>query len=271
MVNRTPLRLVAIEETPQVEDEPRSPAEEEQSGAPVVMMTEQDAITRRVPEAEIIASMDTFRDTPKRSSKLKILLPAGAAALVVTVVVIALVMKGQSVPTPAPVSAVSAPVAIPEESPQPQPAVAPVAPAVALAPRSKPVPEIIRLVVTADPMETELSLDGNVLAGHRLNLEVPKDRGIHVVSASAPGYIPFNQQVSFSNDVVLKISLHRSHTPPARQGAKARPSQIESGPKSNIRPAAVSSGPGLAPGMNLDGPSVRSNGKPIDERNPYKP
>lgn len=116
-----------------------------------------------------------------------------------------------------------------------------------------------------------MSLDGNVLAGHRLNLEVPKDRGIHVVSASAPGYIPFNQQVSFSSDVVLNISLHRSHTPPVRQVARPRPSQRESRPEGNVGPATAQPHRGIEPGMNLDGPSVRPNPKPIDERNPYKP
>jgi hypothetical protein len=270
-VNRTPLRLVAIEEALQAEDENICPAEEQQSGAPVMLMNEQAAITRRVPESEIIASMDTFRDSPKRSSKSKILLAVGAAAVVITVIVFTLAMRGKGAATPAPVSAIHTPVPSPAESPQPLPALAPPAPALALPPRSKPIPEIIRLVVAADPMEAELSLDGNVLAGHRLNLEVPKDPGIHVVSASAPGYIPFNQQVSFSRDVVLKISLHRAHMPPARQAAKSRPSPIESGPKSNTKPAALSPGPGLAPGMTLDGPSVRSSAKPIDERNPYKP
>jgi len=33
----------------------------------------------------------------------------------------------------------------------------------------------------------------------------------------------------------------------------------------------VSPRPGLEPGMNMDGPSIRHNAKPIDERNPYKP
>jgi hypothetical protein len=235
------------------------------------MMNEQDAITRRVPESEIIASMDTFRDKAKRSPGLNILLPACAVAVVVIVVVIALAMKGKRTTTPAPVGAIGSPVLSPVETPQPQPSSATAASVAASPSRSKAAPEIIRLVVTSDPMETELSLDGNVLAGHRLNLEVPRDRGIHVVSASAPGYIPFNQQVSFSSDVVLKISLHRAHTPPVRQAAKPRPSQIESGPKGNARPAAPSPVPGLAPGMNLDGPSARTNGKPIDERNPYKP
>jgi hypothetical protein len=262
-MNTTPLRLVAIEEIP--------PAADEQGGAPVSLMGEQDMITRKVPEADMIASMDSSPNRPKSSPKLKILVAAGAVAVVVTVTVIALAMRGKSTATPAPVGATSAPIASPEESPQPPPSAAAAAPTAAAAARIKGAPEIIRLVVTAEPMETELSLDGNVLAGHRLNLEVPKDRGIHVVSASAPGHIPFNQQVSFSSDVILKISLHRAHTPPVRQATKSRPAQIEASPKSNIKPTAVSPRPGLEPGMNMDGPSIRHNAKPIDERNPYKP
>ena len=262
-MNRTPLRLVAIEEMP--------PAQDEQSGTPVAMMSEQDAVTRKVPESEIIASQDTFRDKSKRSLSLKILLPAAAAAIVVIVVVTALAMKGKSTTSLAPARATNAPAPSLQETPEPQPSAPFAAPAAAPSPRTKPVAEVIRLVVTAEPMEAELSMDGNVLAGHRLNLEVPKDRGIHVVSASAPGYIPFNQQVTFSSDVILKISLHRSHTPSVRPGAKPRPAKFDSSPKNNVRPAAVSPGPGLAPGMNLEGPSVRPNAKPIDERNPYKP
>jgi hypothetical protein len=276
MVNRTPLRLVAIEDFPPTEDEQSSPTEEERSGAPVAMMGEQDMVTRKVPEAEMIASQDTFRDKPKLSSGNRLVLPAIAVAVVVSAAVIALVVKGRSTKAPVavPISAVAVPTPSPSESPQPQAAVVPVAPVAPAQPKIKAAPEIIRLTIAADPTETELSLDGNVVASHRLNLEVPKDRGIHVVSASAPGYIPFNQQVSFSSDVVLKISLHRSHMPaPVHQVAKARPSQqaIEPSPKSNFRPAAAPSSPGMEPGMTLDGPSPRHSGKPIDERNPYKP
>ncbi len=236
-----------------------------------MMISEQDAITRRVPDSEMIASQDTFRDLPKGSPRLKLFLPAGAVVVAVMVVVVGLATKGKSTAAPAPVNAIAAPVPISEESPQPRPSSAPAAPAAPSSPQGKAAPEIIRLGITADPMETELSLDGNVLASHRLNLEVPKDRGIHVVSASAPGYIPFNQQVSFSSDVVLKISLHRAHTPPVRQAARSRPSQLESSTKHNIRPTAVSPRPGLEPGMNLEGPSMRPSAKQIDERNPYKP
>jgi hypothetical protein len=262
-MNTTPLRLVAIEESP--------PAADEKGGAPVSMMGEQDMITRKVPEAALIASMDSAPSKPKRSSTSKILVSAGALAVVLTVAVIALAMRGKSPPSPVPVNTTSVPVASPAESPQPAPVAAPTAATTASPTRLKAAPELIRLVITAEPMETELSLDGNVLAGHRLNLEVPQERGIHVVSASAPGYIPFNQQVSFSSDVILKISLHRAHTPTVRQAAKPRPAQIESSPKSTIKQVAVPPGPGPAPGMNLEGPTIRHNAKPIDERNPYKP
>jgi hypothetical protein len=157
-------------------------------------------------------------------------------------------------------------------------------PPVATAPSAgTKTPEVIRLQITVDPVQAELGLDGNVLAGHRLNLEVPKDRGIHVVSASAPGYLPFNQQVVFSNDVVLSITLHRAHAPAARpntrqraeakaqaisKAAPAAPTVVESKPQTvKTRPS-----PGrMEPGMDLDTPAPRHGAKSLDERNPYRP
>ena len=219
----------------------------------------------------MVATLGSFADKQKRFSTSKIFLAAGAVAVVVMVVVIALAMRGKRAATPAPISAIAAPIPSPAGPPQPQPSAASAAPAAGPSPQIQAPSALIRLEVTAEPKEAELSLDGNVLAGHRLNLDVPRDPGVHVVSASAPGYIPFNQQVSFSSDVVLKVSLHRAHMPPIRQGARPHPSQIESGPKNNMRPAAGSPASVIAPGMNLDGPSMRPNAKPIDERNPYKP
>ena len=263
MVNRTPLRLVAIEEGP---TEPN-----EQAGAPVEIMSAEDAVTRKVPESEMIASQETFRDEPKPSPGSRILLPAAAAAVVVILAVIALAIGKSSTATPAPAGATSAPVPSPRQPPQPLPSAAPAAPVEPSSPRTRPVPESIHLAITAEPIQTELSLDGHVLAAHRLDLEVPRDHGIHVIGASAPGYAPFNQQVSFTGDVVLRISLHAAYTPPVRQGARSRPSRLDSSSKINVRPAVAPPGPGLEPGMNLEGPSVRHYAKPIDERNPYKP
>jgi hypothetical protein len=280
MVNETPLRLVAIEESPPAEDdgsanltdldlvaiEESPPAGDDGSANPVAMMTEHDAITRRVPDAAVIAAQDSLPDNPKRFSRWQTLLPAAAVAFVIGLAIVALATKRKSTPTPAPASATFAPARNAKE-----PSLAPPGTAAASHSQVRAAHDTIRIEITAAPMEAELSLDGNVLAAHRLNLEVPKDRGIHVVSASALGYIPFNQQVSFSSDVVLNISLHRAHTPPFHQVARPRPSQHESRPKSSVRPATGQPRPGIEPGMNLDGPSMRPNGKPIDERNPYKP
>jgi len=232
-------------------------------------MSEQDAITRRVPEAEIFASLDNGPDRRRRFFNGKILLSVGALAVVVSVVVMALVMKRRSSAPVAPVSTVDT--QGPEKSAHPRPSAGQIETTPVPSPRIKAEPESIHLEITSDPNEAELGLDGNIVAGHRLSLDVPGDRGIHVVSASAPGYLPFNQQVRFSSDIVLKISLHRARTLPVHQGAKPRPSQLESSPKINVRPTTVSSGPRLAPGMSLDGPAVRSSAKSIDERNPYKP
>jgi hypothetical protein len=123
-------------------------------------------------------------------------------------------------------------------------------------------------------MEAKLSLDGNVVAGHALSLKVPRDRGIHVISASAPGYIPFNQQVSFDGDVVLTITLQRSRAIPSRPTKSSRPVIAAPKPKVEIphapAPPTVKPSPSVEPGMNLEGPVLRHNSKAIDERNPYK-
>jgi hypothetical protein len=282
--------LVAIGERPPAEDDESDPdttitdhdlvaieeghsAEDHGSANPVTMMTEHDAITRRVPDSADIAARQSSPDKPKRFLRWQTLLPTAAVALgsVSVAVIVGLATTGKSTPSPAPASATGRPVRGVEEPSQLRPSLAPRAPAAASPSQIRAVRDTIHIEITAEPRGAELSLDGNVLASHRLNLEVPKDRGIHVVSASAPGYIPFNQQLSFSSDVVLNITLHRAHTPPVRQGARPRPSQREARPNSSVRPATVQPGPGIEPGMNLDGPSVRPRVKPIDERNPYKP
>jgi hypothetical protein len=265
MLKNTPLRLVAIEE---------SPPDTEQNGKPIAQISEAEAITRRVPNSAIIAAQDSQPDKPKPLLRKKqVLVAAGAAAVLVVAAIVFAVTR-----TKAPASTVTATVpaeppraSAPTPTPPPAAAAAP-APVPVPAPQPAAVPEVIRLEITAEPKEAELSLDGNVLAGHRLNLQVPKDRGIHVVSASAPGYLPFNQQVSFAGDVVLSINLHRGHAPAARQAARPRASQSEpSRAPAEVRgPASPHANPRVEPGMNLDAPAREHNVKAIDERNPYR-
>jgi hypothetical protein len=264
MLKNTPLRLVAIEE---------SPPETEQSGKPITQITEAEAITRRVPNSALIAAQDGQPDKPKPLlRKQHLLIAAGAAVVVIAAVVVFATTR-----TKRPASAVTGPIPAQPAPQAPAPLPAPTvvaAPVAAPAPAPQPaaVPEVIRLEITAEPKEAELSLDGNVLAGHRLNLQVPKDRGIHVVSASAPGYLPFNQQVSFAGDVVLSINLRRGHAPAPRQVPRARTAQAEpSRPQADTRAAAPAhANPRVEPGMTLEGPVREPAVKPIDERNPYR-
>jgi hypothetical protein len=285
MATPTPLRLVAIEESLQAEDEGSNdsitdhdlivieespPADDEGSANPVAMMTEYDAITRKVPDSANVGAWDSPPSNPKRFPGWQTLLPIAAVGVVIGVTIVALATRGRSTPAPAPVRAAGTPVRTAAAPSQPRPSLAPPTPAAASPSQIRVGHDTIRIAITAEPRVAELGLDGNVLAGHRLNLEVPRDRGIHVVSASAPGYISFRQQVSFSSDVVLDISLHRAQSTPVRQVARQRPAQHDSRPTSSVRPATVPD-PGIEPGMNLNGPSLRRKAKPIDERNPYTP
>ena len=278
MVNKTPLRLVAIEEKP--EDEPQD------SAAPVDMISDADAITRRVPDSEQLAAHETARDkTPgvgvvpqgsrrplpaqRRSLRARTVLLVGGVAFIGTAGIVTWMGRGKPVAAKASVGDAATRPSLPAEAPKPfaSPAAIAAAPA-----EGKPAAEIIRLEVSAEPMEAELSLDGNLLAGHRLNLQVPRDQGIHVVSASAPGYVPFNQQVSFSSDVVLKISLRRSHVASSRQTtARTRPSHSDVRQKVEARPPVEQPVRAFGPGMHLEGPPARGGTRLIDERNPYKP
>lgn len=282
MVNKTPLRLVALEELPPFEAE-EAVAEpvadfDVEEAAPEVIMTEHEAITRKVPESEVMAAAATQLSTLKHTRSLKLLLLVSVAGLGVVIAALIVAVKRDARDpvdaTPAAQVAPAAPVPGPGELPQrPSPARGPAAAMApsAVVPEGKADSETIRLEITVEPVEAELSLDGNVLAGHRLNLQVPKDRGIHVLSASARGYVPFNQQVSFSNDVILSISLRRGHGAATRSSSRPRAQQNDARARNEARPASAQPDRGMEPGMNLDGPASRPVAKPIDERNPYKP
>jgi hypothetical protein len=283
MVNKTPLRLVAVEESPPEDDEQDVAVEDltPQDGTPVRVIAEHEAVTRRVEAAAAIVARETSLDEPRRrSANWQKLLPAAAVALVLLVLVVGLSSKGKgaaakrsTVPSPAPTPTASRPALLAEKPAAPQLGTSQPAAPVAPPSPTKAAAETIRLEITAEPVTAELSLDGNVMAGHRLNLVVPRERGIHVVSASAPGYLPFNQQVSFSGDVVLSVSLRRSHAPAivARQPSRSQRSAFEPKPKGSARAATGELGQPLEPGMSLDNPRPRSNAKAIDERNPYAP
>lgn len=295
MVKNTPIRLVAIDEEPPL-DEPTQthellpdvdtgPTPVEKAGpvedaAPVRSVTEHEAITRRVPATATQAAAQA-PEWPKPTRTWRRFIPL-AIAIVPVIALSTAWLLGRSPQAPAKGTAAPAAGQSSPSLPAPTPG-SPTSPPAAAAPAMK-APEVIRLQITAEPAQAELGLDGNVMAGNQLNLEVPKDRGIHVVSATAPGYFPFNQQVSFSNDVVLRISLRRAHGPVARPVARPRASAepkatvvvskpIPSAPQVEAKPQSTGkrSPSRLEPGMDLDAATPRHGAKSIDERNPYRP
>jgi hypothetical protein len=286
MASKTPIRLVALDEEPPEEDvtlvQDFLPEEENtiptlvgdetpaQEAAPLKSTPEHEAITRRVPVAA--PAVEPAPQWPKSTRTFR-----GFVPIVIALVPLGALSAAWFLSRPArPPGNLSPASAVNRDQAPPLPVLVPTA-----APSVTAAPEVIRLQISAEPVEAELGLDGNVLAGHRLNLEVPKDRGIHVVSASAPGYFPFNQQVSFSDDIVLRINLRRAHGSAGRPGSHQRPTRVEAKPQTGSRPEPspphVESKPQskspsrLEPGMDLDAPVRRHGGKSIDERNPYKP
>jgi hypothetical protein len=287
---RTPLRLIARAESA---DE-TSP----EGAAPVDILTENGAVTRRVSDAE----MGTVRKTAGDRTPAPVATPprpngspsvtvnrtmAGelrgpgrgghvrwvvGGVVVLAAVVVALVLGLRGAPaTKAGIDATRLVLPVPAPSPA---LVPPASPDVVNPSNTMAAPEIVRLEITVEQMDADVSLDGNVLAGHRLSIQVPKDRRIHTVSAAAPGYIPFNQQVSFSSDVTLSISLRRPQREPSRPAAfKARPARPEAA-NPNMEGASKAPRPArrVEPGMSLDdSPAPRPGPKDLDERNPYRP
>lgn len=299
LAKKTPIRLVALDEEPDedvtqiaevipVEDSAPAPVEEvgpAQDACPTKIAPEHDAITRRVPM--VAAQVTQAPEWPKQSRSWRKLIPFLVALLPVAALSTAwfLSRAGQDS-----AKGKNAPAADLDQRPSH-------APEGAATPTTQPLPpaqgqtakppEVIRLQIIVEPIQAELGLDGNMLAGHRLNLEVPKDRGIHVISASAPGYVPFNQQVSFSSDVVLQVNLRRVHgavgRPLSRQsssrarinppqvGRSSEPASVGSKPQSPGEPRLAPSAPRTAPGMDLDMSASPRGARAIDERNPYRP
>jgi len=142
-------------------------------------------------------------------------------------------------------------------------------PSVTPLPEVAPLVETIHLEIDIEPIGATLTLDQHAVVGYRLQTDVPKDRRIHVVAASAPGFLPFEQIISFSRDIHLIIKLHRS-LPVFRGKVKSPPAQVEPKPtselKRQIQPSQIEE-----PGMKMERPSIRRPSNQLDERDPYSP
>ncbi len=177
---------------------------------------------------------------------------------------------------------------------KPEPPPSPPEPAVAPDLDNAAPTDTIRLDIQVRPTTSSLAFDDRRVAGNRLQAEVARDQTTHLVTASAPGYLPFRQTVSFSSDVLLDVELKRGLRPAHKRG-KLRGAQIESKPKSKwksktgakstLKSGLPSSFKGdfpedlgrkpapadqrLEPGSSLEGPEGRRSRVRIDESDPY--
>jgi hypothetical protein len=154
-----------------------------------------------------------------------------------------------------------------QQPPQPtrEPAPLPVLPP----PQIAPLPDRCRVEITVQDAEARLVLDGNLAGGNQIKLDVPKEDKVHLVEASAPGFIPFTRSVNFSQDVYLTISLEKER-PPGHPISKDRPTRTatKAVATSRVKPDAKRADDiGIA---SRPTGTKRATSK-IDEDDPYAP
>jgi serine/threonine-protein kinase len=81
------------------------------------------------------------------------------------------------------------------------------------APSSTPTPTSVELVVRASPSGAQIALDGQLLLGDPARARVPRDGARHRVGVWADGYEPKVEEVVFTSDLSMDISLDRKAAP----------------------------------------------------------
>ncbi len=81
-------------------------------------------------------------------------------------------------------------------------------------PPTREEPELLDLVVRVAPPSAQISIDGAAVSTNPFHARYRKDRQIHHVLASADGYDAKLEDVVFSGDVSIDVSLDRRPTPP---------------------------------------------------------
>ncbi|HZU81780.1 MAG TPA: serine/threonine-protein kinase [Polyangiaceae bacterium] len=104
--------------------------------------------------------------------------------------------------------------------PKATPEAATLAPAMPAATTTAPAghdePDLIDLVVRVSPPASQITIDGASVVSNPFHARYPKDSQVHHISASLDGYDSKLEDISFSNDVSIDISLNRRASPPSR-------------------------------------------------------
>jgi hypothetical protein len=129
--------------------------------------------------------------------------------------------------------------------------------------------QLVRLEISAEPAEAELSLDGAKLDGNPFGGSLPRDGAVHRLEAQADGHVPEARMIHLDQDVKLRLTLapirYLKHTAPLRPVAPGGAASATP-PKSSPHRDAGSSPEGDFV-HRTDGKALR----PIDNADPYGP
>ncbi|MDP9152138.1 MAG: serine/threonine protein kinase [Myxococcota bacterium] len=82
---------------------------------------------------------------------------------------------------------------------------------------SATLPELVDITVRVTPPSSQIKVDGTSVANNPFRGRFPKDNHIHHVAATADGYEPKLEDVVFSGDVSIDVSLDRRAPLPPRK------------------------------------------------------
>jgi serine/threonine-protein kinase len=131
----------------------------------------------------------------------------------------------------------------------------------------KSEPTTVQLFIEVRPSNAIVTLDGARLGGNPFQAEVRSEKSAHVLRASAPGYLPIEQMITYTNDTHLELALRpvggkpsraQDDGPRAADNRNTRPAEPAAEPKKNADPDTEAKHRSAAPAP-----------RGIDEKNPY--
>jgi hypothetical protein len=241
---------------------------------PVVSPSFKSAPRGETPAAAPPAVLPPLTNPPPAGKGKALVLIAGGLALGALVGVL-FYLPAKPAPRPRPIPVAAPTVAAPTV---PSEVVPPIEQGI---PTEAPRPSKTKshIEITVQPVDAVLSVDKHVAGGNLIKMDTPLSRTLHVVHASAPGYLTFKKTISYAKDVSLDIKLEKTQRL-ARAVARESPSPpIEVQPRGNEPKAGVQGKPEVAPsspevedfGMDLKRPNTKRPTKTMDETDPYSP
>lgn len=135
-----------------------------------------------------------------------------------------------------------------------------------------PAPARSHVEITVHAAQATLVLDGKVLDGNPVKLDVASDRQPHLLEVTAPGFARFSRSVSFARDLDLVIELQRA-PPPVQADATVAPTRAARATARTPQPirARAPARRNAASAADPWATGSRRSTSAIDEADPYAP